>query len=112
MSEDISVLRSHAIDPENVNREIAKLWPQLVESGELRRAAEEAGVDASKLEKSGIPFVAGRPEGQFGIAETLVIAALTGAATEFGKTALRTLWESLLWPRLRRHFGAQLEEVP
>jgi hypothetical protein len=111
MSETITALRADAVDHNDVNREIEKLWPQLVDSGEVQREAAKAGMDASKFPRGKVPFVAIRPEGQFLVAETLLIAAATGATTEAGKVTLHALWDNLIWPRLRRRFGEQLEPV-
>jgi hypothetical protein len=111
MSEGITTLRASAVDHNDVNQEVEKLWPQLIESGEVQREATKVGLDPRKFSPGEMPFVARRSEGQFGIAETLEIAAATGATTEAGKVALRVLWDNLIWPRLRRHFGDQLEPV-
>ena len=105
----IAILRADSIDADAVNRRIAFVWDQLRENSEFCREAGLMGIDAALLERASPPFVAERPEGQFGIAETLLIASATGAATEAGKIALSALWKEAIWPRLSRHFGAALE---
>jgi hypothetical protein len=93
-----------------VTEELSKLWEQFRESAVLQEKVLKLGVDKNDLEQlvaePASPFTAGRPEGQIGIAESILISVAAGLA----KDAIVAIWKVYIWPRLESRFGADLEQ--
>lgn len=70
---------------------------------------EEAGIGVAIFQDNAVsPYFAERREGQFGIAEAIIVAA----GSQLAKDVAKTLWAKVVWPRLSRRFGAALKPEP
>jgi hypothetical protein len=98
------------ISDADVQDQLRLIWEKLRTNAGLREAARKAGVDLHVAELyASVPFVATRPQAEFGIAETILISVVGGELTHIAKSALDALWKSVIWPRLEQRFGADLE---
>lgn len=66
------------------------------------RAARQAGLKPSDISAAGVRV----REGEQG-AEPVLTTIVVGIAVGAGSKVAETLWEEVLWPRLRRRLGAR-----
>jgi hypothetical protein len=98
------------VNDQDVQGELQSIWDALRTDPKLRELADEAGIDPKDIEQQKTtPFRASRPEAQFGIAETILISLAAGVLTHIAKNGLDVLWQQVIWPRLSKRFGADLE---
>jgi hypothetical protein len=101
---------THGVNDEDVQNEIQTIWDALRTDPRLEELAKEAGIAPDVVKQAKVaPFKATRPEAQFGVAETILISVAGGVLTHVAKNGLDLLWQRVIWPRLEKRFGADLE---
>jgi hypothetical protein len=101
---------THGVSDEDVQNELQTIWDTLRTDPQLEELAREVGIAPDVIKQQQLtPFQATRPEAQFGIAETILISVLGGVLTHVTKSGLDLLWQRVIWPRLEKRFGADLE---
>jgi hypothetical protein len=99
------------VTPAKVQEELQSIWDFLRKNPDARKEAEKAGVPPAMLDAvDANPFIAGRGEEQFVIAATVVVIVGKAALGWATKKALDVLWDRVVFPRLEKHFGADLEQ--
>jgi hypothetical protein len=85
------------VSAEMVEEKLAAIWRDLGEHPEL---LAEHGIPVTESQPT-----AERTEGQFGVAETILIS-IAGA---LGKEVAMALWNKVIWPELRRRLPASVK---
>lgn len=94
-------LSAKSVSPGEVNDVIAEVWSYLCAHPELARRVQ---LGPEQLANSYPPFSANRDEGQFGVAETILVSVVGAIA----KDSLEGVWTTYIWPKLKSRFGAKL----
>lgn len=82
---------------------VDEILGQLAEpDGEVAQAARAAGLDRAELSAVRVEI----REGEQG-AEPILTTIIVGIAVSAGSKIAGTLWEEIIWPRLRRRLGAR-----
>jgi len=100
------------VTDERIQEELKAIWANLrdPDNAALREEANREGVPATLIDQCAEPpFSAERPEGQILIAGAVAIVVGKAALGWTTKKTLDVAWDRFFWPRLKRHFGADVE---
>ena len=92
--EDITRFHAPGITLEAADKVVGKVWAELQKEPSFAKARPEL------LNKQN-PYVLSRPGGQFGVAETIIVAV----AGNLLKDSMEGVWKSYVWPALKRELG-------
>ncbi len=94
MDTDFSVITPGPSSEAEIQQRLSSIWKDLQDNPDL---LTEHGIKHNKLPPD-CPFAPSQKEGQEGLAAAILIAV----ASEFAKDLAADLWNTLIWPELKR----------
>ena len=93
----------------DLRTEVNRLWNQLTTASELRRHAEQAGIDVSSIEtvSAAEAFTIKRDSSGLDPATTAVIVSFSPVAAK----VLLDVWQKIILPRIQKEKGQPLSDL-
>jgi|SRR4051812_47832505 hypothetical protein len=98
--EIIKFRAAKSVTTDEVKALVDQVWAELREQPTFKKQYPD-------LAKGPSPYAYSRPVNQFGVAEAIAIAVVSGLL----KDAVVGIWKEFVWPALKQKFGKDVDEM-